>query len=186
MTQLRACDACSRHVFANEKVCPFCNASLAALPERSFGDRLRRGMSRAQLLAVAAAMTGQTLGACTDTPHNDGIPDGTGGMGGSGVMDAGGDSGAGGAGGGGAGGAGGMMSGGAGGAAGTVSGGAGGAGGTMSGGAGGMAGGGAGGDKMGQPVYGAPVEDAGADSGDPNDMMAMPAYGATPVPDPAQ
>lgn len=176
MTQLRACDACSRHVFANEKACPFCKAVLSAAPERTLGARLRRGMSRAQLLAVAAAMTSQTLGACTDTPPNDGRPDG---VGGTGAMDAGGDSGEGGAGGGGAGGAGGGGAGGAGGAAGTVSGGAGGAGGAAGGGAGGMAGGGAGGM---DPVDAG--DDAGDDASEPDDMMNMPVYGSSPIPDP--
>lgn len=170
MTQLRACDACSRHVFANEKVCPFCSAALSAAPARTLGDRLRRGMSRAQLLAVAAAMTSQTLGACTDTPQNDGVPDdGNSGAGGSGAID-GGDSGAGG----GAAGVGGMTGGMGGG------GGAGGMGGMPSGGMGGM-----GGD-MEQPVYGAPVEDAAVDASEPDagDMMAIPLYGGAPIPDP--
>jgi hypothetical protein len=163
MTQLRACDACSRHVFANETVCPFCSAVLSAAPERTLGDRLRRGMSRAQLLAVAAAMTSQTLGACTDTPQNDGRPPARSGT--TGAMDAGGgDSGEGGEGGGGAGGAGGAA-------------------GTVSGGMGGAAGGGAGGDQMGQPVYGAPV-DAGDDASEPDDMMNVPVYGSSPIPDP--
>jgi hypothetical protein len=180
MTQLRVCDACSRHVFVTEKACPFCNAALGEAPQRTFGQRLRSGMSRAQLLAVAAAVSGQALGACSDTKQNDGRPNaGTtaGAMSGTDGAGEGGEGGEGGAGEGGAGGEGG--------AAGTMSGtggaGAGGAG------AGGMAGAGAGGlgGDIGQPVYGGPVdpEDAGVDAGDDAGDFAMPEYGASPVPE---
>ena len=182
MTQLRVCDACSRHVFVTEKSCPFCNAPLAAAPQRTFGQRLRRGMSRAQLLAVAAAVGGQALGACSDTDQNDGVPnagttagamagtdgageggDGAGEGGASGAMAGAGGAGAGGAGAGGAG--------------------AGGAGGAGAGGMGGAGSGGIGGD-IGQPVYGGPVDpDGGVDAGDDAGDFAMPEYGASPVPE---
>jgi len=173
MTQLRVCEGCTRHVFLAETACPFCGAALAQAPRRSFGEKLRSGMSRAQVLAIAAAVTGQTLGACSDTASDDGIPGGSGGSAGD-VAGSGGDSGSGegGAGSGGDSGAG------AGGGAG------------MEGGAGAGAGG------MAQPVYGAPVpdsgvdqpvygapvpdggvDDAGDDSGEP---MAIPLYGASP------
>jgi hypothetical protein len=173
MTQLRVCDGCSRHVFVTEKACPFCDAALQEAPKRSLGQVLRAGMSRAQILAVAAAVTGQTLGACTDTPNNTGVS----GVGGTtaGAM----SGGSGGTAGGGAGGAGGMSggasgTGGAGGASGAS--GAGGAGGTAgTSGAGGT--GGAGGEIV-MPLYGGamPPDDAGAeDSGEP---MAVPVYSA--------
>lgn len=173
MTQLRVCDGCSRHVFANEQTCPFCNASLQEAPKRSFGDRLRKGMSRAQVLAVAAAVTGVT--GCTDTP-NEGGGQYTGGSSGT---TAGTESG--GSGGGDSGGSGGA---GSGGTAGAVSGGAGGS--T----AGAGATGGSGGD-VSQPVYGAPIpDDAGVDAGPEPDAaaaddagtMIIPLYGASPVP----
>jgi len=173
MTQLRVCDGCSRHVFATEKACPFCSAPLEEAPKRTFGERLRKGMSRAQLLAVAAAVTGQTLGACTDTP-NEGTGHYTGGSSGT---TAGTDPGTGGS------------SNGTGGSGGTVSGGAGGAGaGGTTGGAG--ATGGSGGE-VGQPVYGAPIpDDAGADASVEPDaavsedggIMVIPLYGASPEP----
>jgi len=168
MTQLRVCDGCSRHVFVSEKACPFCNTSLREAPKPTFGERLRKGMSRAQLLAVAAAVTGQTLGGCTDTPNEGGGHY----SGGSSGTTAGTESGSGGSSG---------TTGGAGGAAGTVSGGAGGA----TGGAGGS-----GGD-LAQPVYGAPVpDDAGVDASaepdgavsDDGGTMIVPLYGASPAP----
>jgi hypothetical protein len=130
-------------------------------------------MSRAQILAVAAAVSGPALGACTDTPNDDGR------AGASGTTA-------------------GTESGGSGGSSGTTGGagasgsGSGGTAGTVSGGAGGMVSGGMGGSggDLAQPVYGAPVEvDAGADASDSTDAsmedeggMAMPVYGATPVP----
>jgi len=173
MTQLRICDACSRHVFASEKACPFCSAPLGEALPRTIGQRLRRGMSRAQLLAVAAAVSGQTLGACTDTAQNDGSPGGAGTTAGaiSGGMDGAGEGGDGASG--------------EGGAAGTMAG----AGGAAGGGAGGASGGGAGGEGgvagVGQPVYGAPVDpDAGVDAGDDAGEMAVPLYGGAPIPDP--
>jgi hypothetical protein len=181
MTQLRVCDGCSRHVFITEKACPFCGASLQDAVKRTFGERLRKGMSRAQMLAVAAAVTGQAFGACTDTPNDDGRVAGSSGTT-AGTESSGGSSGT--SGGAGAG---------SGGTAGTVSGGAGG----LTGGTGGMVSGGIGGSggDLAQPVYGAPVEvDAGADASDSTDAgdqgeggaggdgMAIPLYGATPVP----
>jgi hypothetical protein len=181
MTQLRVCDACSRHVFVTEKSCPFCNAALGEAPQRTFGQRLRRGMSRAQLLAVAAAVGGvggQTLAACSDTEQNDGRPNaGTtaGAMAGTdGSGEGGGGSGAGGAGG--TGGSGGTM-------AGTGGAGAGGAGGAGAGGMGGAGEGGVAGDMI-QPVYGGPVDlDSGVDAGDDAGDFAMPEYGASPIPE---
>jgi hypothetical protein len=175
MTQLRVCDGCTRHVFVSEQACPFCGAALSAAPRRTFGERLRKGMSRAQILAVAAAVSGPALGACTDTPNNDGRAGASG-------TTAGTQSGG---------------SGGSGGSSGTTGGagaggsGSGGTAGTVSGGAGGMVSGGMGGSggDLAQPVYGAPVEvDAGADASDSTDAstdeggMAIPLYGATPVP----
>jgi hypothetical protein len=184
MTQLRVCDGCTRHVFASEQACPFCGAALSAAPKRTFGERLRKGMSRAQILAVAAAVggvSGPVLGACSDTPNNDGRAGASGTTAGTESGGSGGSSGT--TGGAGAGGSG------SGGTAGTVSGGAGGTtggAGGVTGGAGGMTGGDAG---FGQPVYGAPFpDDAGADASDSTDAstdeggMAIPLYGAAPVP----
>jgi hypothetical protein len=172
-------------VFVTEKSCPFCNAALGEAPQRTFGQRLRRGMSRAQLLAVAAAVGGvggQTLAACSDTEQNDGRANaGTtaGAMAGTDGAGEGGD-------GAGEGGASGAMAG-AGGAAGGGAGGAGaggaGAGGAGAGGMGGAGSGGLGGD-IGQPVYGGPVDpDGGVDAGDDAGDFAMPEYGASPVPE---
>lgn len=180
MTQLRVCDACSRHVFVTEKSCPFCSAALGEAPQRTFDQRLRRGMSRAQLLAVAAAtaVSGQALGACTDTPQNDGVPNAGTTAGAMAGTDGAGEGG---------GGAGGAGAGGAGGAAGTMGGmggaGGAGAGGAGAGGVGGAGAGGAGGDMV-QPVYGGPVDpDGGVDAGDDAGDFAMPEYGASPVPE---
>jgi hypothetical protein len=168
---MRVCDVCSRHVFASEKVCPFCNAELGEAPQRTVGQRLRKGMSRAQLLAVAAAVTGQTLAGCTEGTEDMaqpvyGAPIPMGGEGGDGMSGG---------------------SGGAGGSAGT-SGGVGGASGIgVSGGSGGAGNGGEAGD-FAQPVYGAPVEDAGIDDAavdsdageDSGEPMIVPLYGASP------
>src|SRR5688500_2868390 len=79
MTQLRTCDGCARHVFVKEKQCPFCGAQLAPAAVRSFGDRLRSGLSRAQRVAIAAALAAPALGACSD---DGGGGAGTGGAGG--------------------------------------------------------------------------------------------------------
>lgn len=84
MTPLRVCEACSRHVLVTEQSCPFCKSALGPAPQRSFGKQLRAGMSRAQILAVAAAVTGQTLGACSDTVTRDGDGDGNAGESGEG------------------------------------------------------------------------------------------------------
>jgi len=151
MTQMRVCDVCSRHVFATEKICPFCNAELGEAPQRTMGQRLRKGMSRAQLFAVAAAMTGQTLAGCSE----ESMPEMTmplygGPLPWSGGVSGGGTGGTGGA-------AGTNVGAGAGGAAGVGVSGAGAAG------AGGAGNGGVGGEVIIQPAYGAVFVDAGID-----------------------
>jgi hypothetical protein len=65
MTRLRSCDACARHVFVTEQVCPFCQAPLAAAPEPARVS-IASGASRAQRLALAAAIGGTSLLGCTD------------------------------------------------------------------------------------------------------------------------
>ena len=174
MTQMRVCDVCTRHVFASEKVCPFCNAELGEAPQRTLSQRVRKGMSRAQLLAVAAAVTGQSLAGCSE----ESMPIMTMPLYGGPILPIGGEGGQGGDG-----------MGGAGGRAGTS--GDAGAGGTsgigVSGGVGGAGNGGEAGD-FAQPVYGAPVEDAGIDDAavdgdagdDSGEPMIMPLYGASP------
>jgi len=65
MSQLRLCEACSRHVLRSEVECPFCKCALLPLPP-SAAVKLAPGLSRAQRLAVAAAaMAGQAISACT-------------------------------------------------------------------------------------------------------------------------
>jgi len=65
MTELRSCEGCKRRVYVTEASCPFCSAQLA--PARPVPSSLRPGMSRAQMLAVAAAaVSSQALGACSD------------------------------------------------------------------------------------------------------------------------
>jgi len=71
MTPLRVCEACNRHVLVSEQSCPFCSAALGPAPERVFGKRVRAGMSRAQIFAVAATVTSPALGACSDTVTRD-------------------------------------------------------------------------------------------------------------------
>jgi hypothetical protein len=66
MNQLRCCEGCSRHVLLSERECPFCRRELAPLPERVL-PKLPAGLSRAQRLALAAAMAGQALTACAET-----------------------------------------------------------------------------------------------------------------------
>jgi hypothetical protein len=125
MTPLRVCKACSRHVLVTEQSCPFCSAALGPAPQRALGKQLRRGMSRAQILAVAAAVTSPMLGACSETITPD--DDGNAGASGNGGSSAAGGSGVGGSGAGGtsvSGGGGGSsgMTGGAAGVAGTLDG----------------------------------------------------------------
>ncbi len=68
MTQLRACDACSRHVFVTESSCPFCGAQLTAAP-RARALPIFAGMSRAQRMAIAAAaVASQAAVGCSQPP----------------------------------------------------------------------------------------------------------------------
>ena len=66
MTQLRSCPGCSRHVLSSELACPFCQCSLDAAPERA-QIKVPANLSRAQRLALAAAMAGQAISACAKT-----------------------------------------------------------------------------------------------------------------------
>lgn len=164
MLELRVCEACSRHVLITERSCPFCSAALGPAPQRAVG-KLRAGMSRAQILAVAAAVTSQALGGCSDTVTKDG--DGNAGASGS----TGGSGGASGAGDGGRSGAGGTsVTGGSSGTAGMV------------GGAAGIAGmlGGSGGE-IAVPEYGGsfPIDSGlDEDGGVDEEPMAIPIYSA--------
>ena len=67
MKRMRPCDRCHRHVFATEQTCPFCSAALAPVPE-SAPLAVPSSASRAQRLALAAALGGQSLLACADAP----------------------------------------------------------------------------------------------------------------------
>lgn len=69
MTRLRTCDACTRHVFATEPSCPFCHAQLAAAPEPAQFS-VPAGASRAQRLALAAAIGGSALLGCAQDGDN--------------------------------------------------------------------------------------------------------------------
>lgn len=65
MTELRTCDGCQRRVFVTEQSCPFCSVKLEPLPVPAT-SRFQAGMSRAQMLAVAAAVTSHVLTGCND------------------------------------------------------------------------------------------------------------------------
>jgi hypothetical protein len=65
MKRLRSCDGCARHVFVSERVCPFCLTELAPAPERETVP-IPSGASRAQRLALAAALGSTTLLACSE------------------------------------------------------------------------------------------------------------------------
>lgn len=66
MTRLRICQGCARHVFATEPSCPFCKAQLSAAPELA-QLTVPSGASRAQRLALAAAISSTTLLGCAQT-----------------------------------------------------------------------------------------------------------------------
>jgi hypothetical protein len=89
MTELRVCDACKRRVFVTEESCPFCKTKLQAVTA-SVSNRFQ-GLSRAQMLAMAAAVSSQVLTGCNDAePQNNdsgqgGMIAGSGGGGVSGV-----------------------------------------------------------------------------------------------------
>jgi hypothetical protein len=63
MKRLRSCEGCARHVFETERVCPFCLTELAAVVPREL-PAVPIGASRAQRLALAAALGGQGLVGC--------------------------------------------------------------------------------------------------------------------------
>lgn len=76
MTRLRSCEGCERHVFVTERVCPFCKRELSpppAAPAVPFAS----GASRAQRLALAAALAGPGLtaaaGCSKTTTPGDGV-----------------------------------------------------------------------------------------------------------------
>ncbi|HKU40165.1 MAG TPA: hypothetical protein VJR89_18525 [Polyangiales bacterium] len=72
MKRLRSCEGCARHVYASETVCPFCSAALAPSPEP--GEvTVPSGASRAQRLALAAALGSSSLLACAQT-NTSGLP----------------------------------------------------------------------------------------------------------------
>ena len=71
MTRLRSCEGCARHVRLDEQTCPFCQRSLSAAPAPA-PLKLPTGLSRAQRLAIAAAIAGGA--ACADTTEGGGTP----------------------------------------------------------------------------------------------------------------
>ena len=80
MTRLRTCEGCARHVFVTETRCPFCQRELAPASRSPIFD-LRASMSRAQRVALVAAVAGQTLLGCSDDGDSgNGSQSGTGGM----------------------------------------------------------------------------------------------------------
>jgi hypothetical protein len=88
--RLISCEGCERHVFASELHCPFCRAPITrtvpALSELPPGlSRAQRLGLRAQSLALAAAMAGPGLLACTDNRQPDPPAGGRGGSAGSGA-----------------------------------------------------------------------------------------------------
>jgi hypothetical protein len=66
MTRLICCEGCSRHVRASEFVCPFCQREQTPMPAPPVAN-VPAGLSRAQRLALAAAMAGQALASCAKT-----------------------------------------------------------------------------------------------------------------------
>jgi hypothetical protein len=66
MTQLRCCTHCARHVLIHERACPFCQRDLPPAAERA-PVKIAAGLSRAQRLALAAAIAGQSVAACAET-----------------------------------------------------------------------------------------------------------------------
>ena len=66
MTRLICCEGCSRHVRASELICPFCQRAQTPTPALPTLN-IPAGLSRAQRLALAAAMAGQALAACAKT-----------------------------------------------------------------------------------------------------------------------
>ena len=78
MTRLRTCEGCARHVFVTETRCPFCRCELAPASRSPIFD-IRASMSRAQRVALVAAVAGQTLLGCSDDGDS-GNQGGTGGM----------------------------------------------------------------------------------------------------------
>jgi hypothetical protein len=70
--RLRSCQGCSRHVYVTESVCPFCKVALAPAVQRA-QPKMPSGFSRAQRLAMAAALAGPLAG-CPDDAPNPGSP----------------------------------------------------------------------------------------------------------------
>jgi hypothetical protein len=69
MTRLRTCQACARHVFTSEPSCPFCKTQLAAAADPA-AVAIPSSASRAQRLALAAAISGTALlGCAADDPQ---------------------------------------------------------------------------------------------------------------------
>ena len=74
MKRLRSCDGCKRHVFVSERECPFCHLQLTAAPAAA-DVSVPSGASRAQRLALAAALGGQGLIGCAQaTSPAEGAP----------------------------------------------------------------------------------------------------------------
>ena len=65
MTQLVPCPTCHRHVRSGSSECPFCATTLPGAPTpRTF--EVQRGMSRAAIIALGAAIASSTPFACSD------------------------------------------------------------------------------------------------------------------------
>ena len=74
MGHLAPCPTCSRHVIANEAVCPVCSTALPESFRRRPAPLLPAGrLSRAALMAAGAAL--MSAGACSGTPANDASTD---------------------------------------------------------------------------------------------------------------
>jgi hypothetical protein len=73
MKRLRSCDSCARHVFVSEQVCPFCLSELAPAADPA-PLAIPSGASRAQRLALVAALGTQSLLACADSREPVAVP----------------------------------------------------------------------------------------------------------------
>ncbi len=66
MDPLRPCLACSRHVRASERACPFCGAALPERVERALVARGRLGRAAIFAFRASSALALSTLTACGD------------------------------------------------------------------------------------------------------------------------
>jgi hypothetical protein len=69
MPRLISCENCARHVFATESACPFCQAAITVAPVAM--PRVARGLSRAQRLALTAALVAPIAGCADESAEDD-------------------------------------------------------------------------------------------------------------------